>query len=349
MTTKMQSCVRAAITPIPSFTPVPNCLLQRKCACGGTPGIDGECVACRKKRLGLERRATAQSEAAEARSPGQPLDPGTRAFMEPRFGHAFSRVRVHTNARAADSARVVNALAYTVGPDIAFAPGNYAPGTRAGQSLLAHELTHVVQQAGVARASDILQRASTDDESSATEIEARQMEQAVTSSEGSGTPFGEPNVGSETLEQPEEMVGTAACPITAIFLSTVAGPQKAGCLVAQGMFGASKLAHFRIAGATPGASLTISEKFTAVDDPYNAIGLIQPATYTATNGTFDDCYKLESKNQLPSDFVLKVEQNHLFNGQIISKNHITYRADSVSFCHFDRLPGKCDFGARCKL
>jgi len=77
--------------------------------------------------------------------------------------------------------------------------------------------------------------------------------------------------------------------------------------------------------------------------------LIQPATYTATNGTFDDCYKLESKNQLPSDFILKVEQNHLSKGQIISKNHITYRADRVGFCHFDRLPEKCDIGARCKL
>jgi len=283
------------------------------------------------------------------RSPGQPLDAATRAYMDPRFGHDFGHVRVHADAQAAQSARAVNALAYTVGPDVVFAAGQYAPGTRAGRGLLAHELTHAVQQAEADPASDILQRAGGDAESSASEIEARQAEQVVASSEGGETPSAEPGVTPETSEQPEEMAGRAACPITAIFLSTVAGPQKAGCLVAQGMFGASKLAQFRIAGATAGASMTVSEKFTAVDDPYNAIGLIQPATYTATNGIFDDCYKLESKNPLPSDFILKVEQNHLFNGQIISKNHITYRANSVAFCHFDRLPGKCDFGARCKL
>src|SRR5215213_8121459 len=80
------------------------------------------------------------------RSPGQPLDPPTRAFMEPRFGHDFSRVRVHTDARAAQSARAVNALAYTVGQDVVFGTGQYAPGTTAGTRLLAHELTHVVQQ-----------------------------------------------------------------------------------------------------------------------------------------------------------------------------------------------------------
>jgi hypothetical protein len=80
------------------------------------------------------------------RSTGQPLDPATRAFMEPRFGHDFSHVRVHTDARAAESAQAVNALAYTVGPDVVFGAGQYAPHSREGQRLLAHELTHVVQQ-----------------------------------------------------------------------------------------------------------------------------------------------------------------------------------------------------------
>jgi hypothetical protein len=67
--------------------------------------------------------------------------------MEPRFGHDFSRVRVHTDARAAHSAMAVSALAYTSGRDIVFAKGQYAPGTEAGKRLLAHELAHVVQQA----------------------------------------------------------------------------------------------------------------------------------------------------------------------------------------------------------
>jgi hypothetical protein len=80
------------------------------------------------------------------RSSGQPLDLATRAFMEPRFGQDFSRVRLHTDARAAESARVVNALAYTIGRDVVFGAGQYAPETNAGQRLMAHELTHVAQQ-----------------------------------------------------------------------------------------------------------------------------------------------------------------------------------------------------------
>jgi uncharacterized protein DUF4157 len=79
-------------------------------------------------------------------SPGQALDSETRAFMEPRFGHDFSGVRVHTDERAAESARAVNALAYTVGQDVAFDKGRYSPDTVEGKRLLAHELTHVVQQ-----------------------------------------------------------------------------------------------------------------------------------------------------------------------------------------------------------
>ncbi len=80
------------------------------------------------------------------RSPGQPLDPSTRSFMEPRFGHDFNRVRVHTNSRAARSARAVNALAYTVGNHVVFGAGGYAPQSGEGRELLAHELAHVLQQ-----------------------------------------------------------------------------------------------------------------------------------------------------------------------------------------------------------
>lgn len=77
---------------------------------------------------------------------GQPLDSTTRTDMESRFRHDFSRVRVHTDTRAAGSVRSVNARAYTVGSDIVFDTGQYAPATTAGKRLLAHELTHVVQQ-----------------------------------------------------------------------------------------------------------------------------------------------------------------------------------------------------------
>jgi hypothetical protein len=82
-------------------------------------------------------------------STGQPLDTGTRANMEAHFGHDFSRVRIHTDAEAAHSTESMKAVAYTVGSDIVFGHGQYAPQTAQGQWLIAHELTHVVQQRDV--------------------------------------------------------------------------------------------------------------------------------------------------------------------------------------------------------
>lgn len=143
------------ISPPLSFTPVPSRLLQRTCACGGVPGVDGECDECRSKQLSLQRSATNPDTFPLAippvvhevlRSPGQPLDASMRAFMEPRFGHDFSQVRIHSDTRATESARAVNALAYTVGKNVVFGAGQYAPGTTEGQRLVGHELTHVVQQ-----------------------------------------------------------------------------------------------------------------------------------------------------------------------------------------------------------
>jgi hypothetical protein len=80
-------------------------------------------------------------------SAGSPLDGEARAFMEPRFGHDFAHVRVHVDARAAESARAVGAQAYTVGRHVVFGGGSYAPSTSSGRRLIAHELAHVVQQA----------------------------------------------------------------------------------------------------------------------------------------------------------------------------------------------------------
>jgi hypothetical protein len=93
-------------------------------------------------------------------SPGQPLDPATRALMEPRFGHDFSHVRVHTDARASESARAVNALAYTVGRDVVFAEGRYEPNAEQGRKLLAHELTHTIQQRSFAPGNSLHQAIS---------------------------------------------------------------------------------------------------------------------------------------------------------------------------------------------
>ncbi|WP_081838956.1 DUF4157 domain-containing protein [Thermogemmatispora carboxidivorans] len=79
---------------------------------------------------------------------GEPLPQEVRAYMEPRFGHDFGQVRIHVDAGAAQTAQALNARAYTVGQDIFFGPGEYAPQTDAGRHLLAHELSHVVQQPG---------------------------------------------------------------------------------------------------------------------------------------------------------------------------------------------------------
>ncbi len=79
-------------------------------------------------------------------SPGQPLSQATLGFMEPRFGFDLSRVRIHTDVPSARSAQAVNARAFTVGKDVVFGRGEFAPETSAGKQLLAHELTHVIQQ-----------------------------------------------------------------------------------------------------------------------------------------------------------------------------------------------------------
>jgi hypothetical protein len=92
------------------------------------------------------------------RGGGRPLPPSERAFFEPRFGRDFGQVRVHTDGRAAEAARSVDALAFTLGRDVVFAPGRYRPGTGPGRRLLAHELTHVTQQDGRAAAGGLIQR-----------------------------------------------------------------------------------------------------------------------------------------------------------------------------------------------
>jgi hypothetical protein len=148
---------RSAKSPAGPVTPSRGKLLQRKCACGGQASqSEGECDDCKKKKT-LQRQAAGPAAAATPppivhevlNSSGQPLDPATRNFFEPRFGHDFSRVRVHTDDRAAESARAVNAAAYTVGSDIVFDSNRYRPADNEGTRLIAHELTHVVQQEGV--------------------------------------------------------------------------------------------------------------------------------------------------------------------------------------------------------
>ncbi len=97
--------------------------------------------------------------AVSGKSAGTPLDGGTREFMESRFGHDFSQVRVHTDATADRAAGSIRARAFTQGSNIWFARGQYQPNNEAGRRLLAHELTHTIQQQGGAPALGTIQRA----------------------------------------------------------------------------------------------------------------------------------------------------------------------------------------------
>ncbi len=125
------------------------------CSCSGNGEMCEECQQTQSQPT-ISRRAAAPSTPAYApkivsdvlRSPGHPLDSAARAFFEPRFGRDFSRVRLHSNAVAERSAQDVNALAYTAGDNIVFGPGRFSPGTQEGRQLIAHELTHVIQQGG---------------------------------------------------------------------------------------------------------------------------------------------------------------------------------------------------------
>lgn len=126
-----------------------------------TPLIQRKCVLCRNDEDDLQMKEAPGSSATSLLEPaaagtvqaalyssGQPLDAETRDFMESRFGEDFGQVRIHTDKPAADSARAMNALAYTMKSSIIFAVGEYSPRTMPGKRLLAHELAHVVQQGG---------------------------------------------------------------------------------------------------------------------------------------------------------------------------------------------------------
>lgn len=125
------------------------------CKCGGACA---ECQAAHLKPSEVRvQTSPAQGETADTPiapaivqdvldTPGQPLDSATRSWMEDRFHHNFQGVRLHIGVQAAASAEAIGAAAYTAGRHIVFGGGRYAPYTAAGRKLLAHELTHVVQQ-----------------------------------------------------------------------------------------------------------------------------------------------------------------------------------------------------------
>ena len=135
---------------------MPAPTLQRNCAASAPDGStfskyeeEGSGLAQRRVESGNQ---SVPDNFHQDLGSGQPLDADTRAFMEPCFGADLSSVPVHTDIHATQSAREVNALAFTVGRNVVFGAGQYAPGTMEGRKLLAHELTHVVQQTRSGRA-----------------------------------------------------------------------------------------------------------------------------------------------------------------------------------------------------
>ena len=137
---------------IMSATPAP--VVQRACSsCKEDEEVQRKCAECEEEDK-LKRKPASSGSVSPVppivhdvlRSPGEPLDASARSYMESRFQTDFSHVRVHTDTRASESARAVNALAYTVGRNLVFSSGQYRPASSGGMKLLAHELTHVLQQ-----------------------------------------------------------------------------------------------------------------------------------------------------------------------------------------------------------
>src|SRR5262249_26939685 len=165
----MMASERKTAAVRPAATLRSDGMLRRKCACA--PGGE-HCDLCPNEVGGGNAPSAIPDVVHDVlSSPGERLDHATRTLMEPRFGRDLSHVRVHADSNAAESARAVNALAYTVGRDVVFAAGKYSPSTSEGRGLLAHELTHVVQQAAGAASS----RAVSISTSREPEIEADRM------------------------------------------------------------------------------------------------------------------------------------------------------------------------------
>ncbi|MDP9076956.1 MAG: DUF4157 domain-containing protein [Bacteroidota bacterium] len=117
--------------------------------------VQRKCAACEDKDKMIHRKEGSEKEGGDLdsyvsklSSSGQPLPTAERRFFEPRFEHDFSNVEIHTDTLAAKSAQSINALAYTTGSNIVFNSGQYSPDSDNGKKLMAHELTHVVQQSG---------------------------------------------------------------------------------------------------------------------------------------------------------------------------------------------------------
>jgi predicted deacylase len=234
---RVASLVTSMATP-PAAGERPGLPAITRAPTAGSGAIQRRCAACAAGKpchdcpVDVHRQASgATSAAAPAAVPslvsdavqsGQPLDRAARAFFEPRFEVDFAKVRIHDGTRAVKSARALGALAYTVGRDIVFAAGQYAPTTTQGRRLLAHELTHVVQQTGGAA----LVHERADGRIARTPIDLQRLDHELTQGEPLTRSSGEIGAGAtrgarEAVNPPED----EALPITLeVFEATPQSP-----------------------------------------------------------------------------------------------------------------------------
>jgi peptidoglycan hydrolase-like protein with peptidoglycan-binding domain len=193
-------------------------------------------------------------------SSGAPLDATTRTFFEPRFGHDFSRVRVHTDEKAAESARMVNARAYTVGENVVLGSEQYSPSSASGRRLLAHELTHVVQQSNSSSALPLMRDFALEppaDVPEQRELTAAQVREAIR--------FNRARYNEEAIRLIQDVVGAD---VTGTFdaetVRMIASMQREyGLVPADGKLGPDGYDHLirelQAENVTPGACVTMFE------------------------------------------------------------------------------------------
>ena len=192
---------------------MPEPQLQHACLCGGG------CPTCQRTEDGgaggrVDFRTHPSAAETTTRSGGDALDSATAADLGRRFGHDFSTVRIHRNDAAAASARAVHARAYTVGHDIVFGAGAWAPGTAEGGRLLAHELVHVVQQSHAGHGLAATAELPVSQPGDAAEQEADRVADAVSRPGGTAPPIHEsPRIVARTpldVGKIDQAIGKAA-------------------------------------------------------------------------------------------------------------------------------------------
>lgn len=278
--------------PQSNSIPVRSPLLQRKCACGNSVGSMSECNACQTQSLTLQRQQVQSSQLdvppivhEVIRSSGQTLDPQTQHLMESRFHHDFSQVRLHTDEKASESARSVNALAYTVGQQIVFDSGHFNPRTLTGQTLLAHELVHTIQQGKQSPATTHLRL---EDAQAGAEQEADAVAQQVVQ----GSPVGSPVDSPVGLPQPQARISQTLQRQRRRSRSTTVSAPRVGTRFTHAA--GSRSPYRRITGEFDGREFVLKGDGTELMRVEAASGrpvAVRPADIRACGGASGETYK----------------------------------------------------------